>query len=94
MTKPILEGKDIKIGKNCTFGHNVVINDGVELGDNVQLMNNIVIYPGVSIGENTVIFDNAVLGKIPLTTAGIARPTKYLKEYCNIFVTASMFLSS
>lgn len=76
MAKPILEGKNIEIGKNCTFGHNVVIHDGVKLGDNVKLMNNIVIYPEVSIGENTLIFDGAVLGRPPKSSGVISRKIK------------------
>ncbi|ANQ53632.1 UDP-3-O-(3-hydroxymyristoyl) glucosamine N-acyltransferase [Thermosipho sp. 1063] len=57
--------KDAIIGKNVTFGHNVVIEKDAVIGDNVIIGHNVVIHSGTIIGSGSVISDNTVLGKKP-----------------------------
>jgi UDP-3-O-[3-hydroxymyristoyl] glucosamine N-acyltransferase len=45
----------VKIGKNCTFGYNVVIEDGAEIGDNCFIDSGAIIKAGVKIGDNAKI---------------------------------------
>ena len=55
-----------KIGKNVTFGENVVIEEGVRIGDNVRIGHNVVIHRDTVIGNNVRIDDNVVIGKLPM----------------------------
>lgn len=55
-----------KIGKGCSFGHFVVVEEAVEIGDNCIIGSNVVIHKGTKIGSNVRIDDNTVIGKEPM----------------------------
>ena len=42
----------VKIGEDCSFGQNVVIEKGVEIGRNVKVQNNVSIYAGVVLEDD------------------------------------------
>ena len=42
----------VKIGEDCSFGQNVVIEKGVEIGRNVKVQNNVSIYAGVILEDD------------------------------------------
>lgn len=65
-----------KIGKNCIFGHNVVILDGVRIGDNSYIGHNVVIHKGTQIGNNAYIDDGSILGRMPRSGVSSRRKTK------------------
>lgn len=54
-----------KIGKNVSFGKNVIIKDNVSIGDNVEVGDNVIIKEDVKIGDNCKILDSVILGKLP-----------------------------
>lgn len=64
--------ENVKIGKNCTFGKNVIIGPNVSIGDNNTFGNNIMIEGNVEIGDGNY-FSNFI---------SIGRPTQHrTKKY-------------
>lgn len=66
-----------KIGKNCEFGHNVVIEDNVEIGDDSYIDHNTVIKAGVVIGKRAkiganVTISHAIIGDDILILPGVS----------------------
>jgi len=57
-----------KIGKNVTFGYNVVIMEGVQIGDDCLIGHNVVIHPDTKIGNSCRIDDGTIIGKKPLSS--------------------------
>ena len=57
-----LLGKNVKIGKKCSIGHNTIIERNVKIGDNCNIGNNVIIKNTI-IGNNTNILDGAIIGK-------------------------------
>ncbi len=57
--------KTAKIGRGCTFGHNIVILDDVEIGDNVYIGHSVVIHERTKIGNSIHIEDGSILGRVP-----------------------------
>lgn len=63
-----------KIGKNCTIGQNVFIQDGVEIGDNCKIQNNVSLYKGVILEDNVFIGPSAVFTNVRKPKANIKIP--------------------
>ncbi|MFC2017477.1 DapH/DapD/GlmU-related protein [Chloroflexota bacterium] len=63
----------VKLGKNYTLGHNVVILDNVQIGDNSYIGHNVVIHEGTRIGNNAYIDDGTILGRMPRSGASSRR---------------------
>lgn len=76
-----LISKKAVIGKNVSFGENVIIKDNVEIGDNVKIGDNVIIKEHVHIGDYCKILDSAILGKMP-AAASFSATTK---EIDNLF---------
>ncbi len=52
----------VTIGKDCYFGHNVVIEAGCSLGDHCEILHNTVILKGTVIGNEVRIGSNCTIG--------------------------------
>ena len=57
-----LFGKNVKIGKNCSVGHNTIIESNVRIGDDCIIGCNVIIKNTI-IGKSTSILDGAIIGK-------------------------------
>lgn len=57
--------KEARIGNNCSFGENVIIENGVLLGDNVSVGHGVIIYKGTTVNSNVLIGSKAILGREP-----------------------------
>jgi len=69
-----------KIGKNCTIGQNVFIQDGVVIGDNCKIQNNVSIYKGVVLEDNVFVGPSAVFTNVRKPRAKIKiAPENYNK---------------
>ena len=55
-------GKNVKIGTNCSIGHNTIIEKNVRIGNNCKIGCNVILKNTI-IGNNTNILDGAVIGK-------------------------------
>jgi len=60
--KAVIKGK---IGKNCTIGEGVIIDEKVVIGDNCIIEPYALITGNTTIGDNNHIFSHAVVGSIP-----------------------------
>ncbi len=75
-------GFQLKIGKNCTIGHQVMLH-GCEIGDNSLIGINSVVLNGAKIGKNCLIGANALIpeGKvIPDGSMVLGSPGKIVRE--------------
>ena len=55
-------GKNVKIGSNCSIGHNSIIESNVVIGDNCSIGSNVIIR-NTLIKNNVSILDGCVIGK-------------------------------
>ena len=60
--KNILIGTNVKIGSNCSIGHNTIIESNVVIGDNCSIGSNVIIR-NTLIKNNVSILDGCVIGK-------------------------------
>ena len=58
----VLIGKNVKIGKDCSIGHNTIIESNVVIGNNCNIGCNVIIKNSI-VGDNTNILDGAIIGK-------------------------------
>ncbi|MFZ0476990.1 MAG: DapH/DapD/GlmU-related protein [Halobacillus sp.] len=63
----------IKVGKNVSFGKNVVVEENVSIGDDVVIGHNVVIKKDTIIGNNVYINDLTLLGRSPGSNKKMAR---------------------
>jgi acetyltransferase-like isoleucine patch superfamily enzyme len=56
-------------------GRHVVLCEDTELGQRVRIGHHVVFHPGVTVGDDCTIMDGAVLGRPPLSTGNLNRPT-------------------
>ncbi|MGP4070125.1 DapH/DapD/GlmU-related protein [Halobacillus sp. B29] len=63
----------IKVGKNVSFGKNVVVEENVSIGDDVVIGHNVVIKKDTIIGNNVHISDLTLLGRSPGSNKKMAR---------------------
>jgi acetyltransferase-like isoleucine patch superfamily enzyme len=56
-------------------GRHVVRCDDTQLGQRVRIGHHVVFHPGVTVGDDCTIMDGAVLGRPPLSTGNLNRPT-------------------
>ena len=54
-----------EIGLNCSFGHNVVVEDGASLGNGVILGHGVIVQEDVRLGDGVEVGPYSVLGKPP-----------------------------
>ncbi|MEZ4651418.1 MAG: DapH/DapD/GlmU-related protein [Candidatus Eisenbacteria bacterium] len=67
------------IGKNCKFGHHIVVSANVSIGDDCQVGHGVVLHPDSTIGDQVRIDDHVVVGKWPLRAVNsILKPTQQL----------------
>lgn len=62
-----------QIGKGCTLGENVVIEDNVQIGTNTHIGHNVVIHEGTRVGANVYVDDGTILGRVPRSGASSHR---------------------
>ena len=53
-------GSNVKIGKNCSIGHNSIIESNVVIGDNCQIGSNVIVKNSL-IGHNTYFLDLSLI---------------------------------
>jgi len=58
----VLIGENVKIGINCSIGHNSIIEKNVKIGDNCSIGSNVIIRNSL-IKNNVHILDGCVIGK-------------------------------
>jgi len=58
----VLVGKNVKIGKKCSIGHNSIVEKNVIIGDNCSIGSNVIIRNTI-INNNVHILDGCVIGK-------------------------------
>ena len=58
--KATIEG-NVKLGKNISIGHNVIIEEGSKVGDNTKILANVYIGKNVSIGKSCIIYPNVTI---------------------------------
>lgn len=56
-------GREVTFGQNVILGHNCIIEDGVTLGDNVCIDSNTIVRSGVSLGADSFVGANCILGE-------------------------------
>lgn len=71
-----------KIGKNCTIGQGVFIQDGVTIGDNCKIQNGVNIYKGVTLEDNVFVGPSATFTNVRKPKAAIkVDPQDYTRTY-------------
>ncbi len=87
---PIIIGKNIVIGSNCSIGHTVTLgmisegkNKGVPtFGDNVEIHTGSVIVGNIHIGSNVIIAPNAFISfNVPDNSTVIGNPAKIIHGF-------------
>jgi len=81
--KNIRLGKDVVLGENVELGFNVIIMDSCNIGNNVSIGHNCIIYPNTIIEKDTRIQDNVVIGKQP---ESLKNSTFKIKERTNTLI--------
>jgi UDP-2-acetamido-3-amino-2,3-dideoxy-glucuronate N-acetyltransferase len=66
MSQHIAESAEI--GRNSSWGFNVIIMDNVKIGQDCLIGHNVIIYEGTIIGNGVRIDDNTIIGKKPLSS--------------------------
>ena len=64
---------EASVGRNCLFGHGVVVEAGARIGDGVVLGHHVVVLGSTSLGEGVEVGPSAVLGKEPRSAPSSAR---------------------
>lgn len=67
----------LKIGRDCSFGQNVVIERGVAIGDNVKVQNNVSIYAGVILEDDVFCGPSMVFTNIGTPRSHYPRKGQY-----------------
>jgi acetyltransferase-like isoleucine patch superfamily enzyme len=67
-----LISKDARIGGNCRFGHNVVIEGGATLGDGVTLGHGVIVHKAARLGDGVEVGSYSMLG-VPPRVASTSR---------------------
>ena len=67
------------IGKNCSFGQNVVVSPEVTLGNNVKVQNNVSIYTGVICEDDVFLGPSMVFTNVINPRSAVSRKNEYLK---------------
>ncbi|CTQ55424.1 UDP-2-acetamido-3-amino-2, 3-dideoxy-D-glucuronate N-acetyltransferase [Roseibium album] len=75
----ILNGCDI--GRNCSFGQNVMVGPDVNMGDGCKIQNNVSLYKGVELGQNVFCGPSCVFTNVINPRAEIERRSEFLRTY-------------
>jgi UDP-2-acetamido-3-amino-2,3-dideoxy-glucuronate N-acetyltransferase len=68
-----------RIGKNCIFGQNTNVDNGVVIGDNVKVQNNVSIYTGTVIEDDVFLGPSCVLTNVTNPRSQVKRHSLYEK---------------
>lgn len=68
---------DVIIGKNCSFGANVFVENGVRLGNSVKVKNNITLYTGVICEDGVFLGPNCVFTNVINPRSFISRKHEF-----------------
>ena len=68
---------DTKVGKNCSFGQNVVVSPQCRIGDNVKIQNNVSVYTGVVIEDDVFCGPSMVFTNVINPRSHIERKSEY-----------------
>jgi UDP-2-acetamido-3-amino-2,3-dideoxy-glucuronate N-acetyltransferase len=66
-----------KIGRNCSFGQNVMVGPDVTIGDGCKVQNNVSIYKGVTLGDNVFCGPSCVFTNVVTPRAGVERKDEF-----------------
>jgi UDP-2-acetamido-3-amino-2,3-dideoxy-glucuronate N-acetyltransferase len=66
-----------RIGRNCTFGQNVVVERHVTVGDNVKIQNNVSVYSGVILEDDVFCGPSMVFTNVGTPRSGFPRKGQY-----------------
>ena len=69
------------IGKNCSFGQNVVVSPQVVIGDNMKCQNNVSIYTGVTCDEDVFLGPSMVFTNVINPRSAVNRKSEYAKTH-------------
>lgn len=67
------------IGKDCSFGQNVVIGPNVSVGDGVKIQNNVSVYEGVTLEDGVFCGPSCVFTNVNNPRSDIVRKDEYRK---------------
>ena len=67
------------IGKDCSFGQNTMVANGVVIGSNVKVQNNVAIYTGTTIEDDVFLGPSCVLTNISNPRSQVIRRGVYEK---------------
>lgn len=66
-----------KVGRNCIFGQNTMVADGVIIGSNVKVQNNVAIYTGTEIEDDVFLGPSCVLTNVTNPRSQVKRHSLY-----------------
>ena len=67
-----------RIGRNCTFGQNVMVGPDVTIGNDCKFQNNVSVYPGVTIEDGVFCGPSCVFTNVINPRAEIERKNEFL----------------
>ena len=66
-----------QIGKQCSFGQNTMVADGVVIGANVKVQNGVSIYAGTEVEDDVFLGPSCVLTNVSNPRSEVSRKTLY-----------------
>ncbi len=65
------------IGRDCSFGQNTMVAEGVVIGDNVKVQNNVAIYTGTTVEDDVFLGPSCVLTNVTNPRSQVIRKGLY-----------------
>ena len=68
---------EVRIGRRCNLGQNVLVASGVVLGDNVKVQNNVSLYTGVVCQDDVFLGPSVVFTNVVNPRSHVSRKDEY-----------------